>query len=293
MSVIKKTGLILLVAVVYSGCSKISGPTEMERPQNHIAFVLLSDPVLPSETSVIRAFDELVKEEGAISVMEEEPSEEPGGGSGREILAFNVKTLGTVFVALMDMPVPEGEAEEAFEYSVSSLAEEASVEGQKAHLLVTAMGIHPDAEPLDVMMTFSSVVAAVVKATPSVGVYWGNAGATHTREFFLSIAEERDASSGVLLWSGFSQAGEPDGRISFLSLGMSQFALPDLYLICKKEDRGEALEMFYDLLTYQIKRGSALPEGDTIGRGEDQRIPVAYVESPAGTGEAVWKVVWD
>ena len=129
-----------------------------------------------------------------------------------------------------------------------------------------------------------------MKASPSVGVYWGNAGATHSPEFFLEVASEQDVAPRMMLWSGVSIAREKDGRLSLLSLGMEQLDLPDLLLVAGKASERVALETMYDLLAYVAERGEALPEGDTVGRTGDERFPVHYVKSPIDPKKKVWRI---
>lgn len=71
---------------------------------------------------------------------------------------------------------------------------------------------------------------------------------------------------------------------------MNQLALPNLYLICSRKESQDAFEKFFSLLEYTIDRGSAIPEGDTIGGDENEKIPVRYVKCPAGGEELVWQV---
>lgn len=59
---------------------------------------------------------------------------------------------------------------------------------------------------------------------------------------------------------------------------MKQLELPDLWLIAPKES--EPLEWFFNLLSYVASEGKAIPDGDTIGRTADEKIPVRYVPSP-------------
>ncbi len=40
------------------------------------------------------------------------------------------------------------------------------------------------------------------------------------------------------------------------------------------------LETFFDLLGYVAERGEHFPEGDTVGRTADEKLPVHYVSSP-------------
>ena len=50
------------------------------------------------------------------------------------------------------------------------------------------------------------------------------------------------------------------------------------------------METFFDLLAYMVTRGKALPDGDTVGRAANERLPVRYVPSPVNPGEKVWRV---
>jgi hypothetical protein len=71
---------------------------------------------------------------------------------------------------------------------------------------------------------------------------------------------------------------------------MKQLGLPELLLEAPKKSAGQALETFFNLLAYVAERGKALPEGDTVGRTADERLPVHYVPSPADPKEKVWRV---
>ena len=50
------------------------------------------------------------------------------------------------------------------------------------------------------------------------------------------------------------------------------------------------METTFDLLAYVASRGEALPEGDTVGRTDDERLPVHYVESPGDPAKKVWRL---
>ena len=104
------------------------------------------------------------------------------------------------------------------------------------------------------------------------------------------MAEDYSIMTRVMLWNGISRASESDGQFSFLSLGMNQIALPDLYLITPVDNVGVALERFFDLLAYVADRGEPIPDGDTIGATADERLKVKCTASPAGNGSVVWMV---
>jgi hypothetical protein len=144
--------------------------------------------------------------------------------------------------------------------------------------------------PVARLSRFTSFLAAVVKSSPAVGVYCGNAGATHDPEFFVSVASEQGVVPRIMLWSGVSVAHEKDGRLSLLSLGMEQLGLPDLLLVVGESSADNAIETLFDLLAYAANRGEAIPEGDTVGRTAEEQLPVRYVRSPIDSGTKVWRV---
>lgn len=251
----------------------------------NLAFVLLSKPGLPSAQAVAAAFSRFAVQGQYLKIRDSEGSTGDG-----EILQFDAGGCGAVFVAAVPVPVPKGEADEGVRFSVSAFGTEWRLPPHAAHLIVTASGNEAPSKAA-ALSSFTSVLAAVTVASHAVGVYWGSAGATHSPDFFVSVAEERDPDSRILLWTGVSLAREADGRLSLLSLGMQQLGLPDLLLVAPKSTAGNAaLGTFFDLLNYTAKRGEALREGDTVGRTAKEKLPVTYVASPVDPDKQVWRV---
>jgi len=260
----------------------------LEKPNHFLAFVLLRFDEFPASDTIIAAFAKYAQGHHTISIATDENAA-PADDAEKDVVMMTVEGIGTAFVALMPRPIPHGEAEAAFPMSISSFAENNRLEDHRAHLVVSLM---PEAE-IDVvegMMAFTSLLAALVDAAQAVGVYFGNARATHTKEFFLTMAEEYDVSPRILLWNGVSRSPEANGKMSFLSHGMHQIALPDLYLICDERDAGEAMGRMFDLLAYIASRRQAIRAGDTIGATAEEKIRVQYVKSPADPKQIVWKV---
>lgn len=194
-------------------------------------------------------------------------------------------TLGgvNVLAALMPMPVPEGEADGATDRSLSGLDGSWTLPAHRGHLVVAQQGAkHGDVEDLT---SFTRVVAVLVRATNAVGVYWGEGGATHHPEFVIDIAR---SELPLPVWVGVSVAKNTAGN-QLLSIGMHQVGLPDLLMNAGKLDGG-VFEFFYDLLAYVVRRGKRLPEGDSVGRADDERLKVKYVASPVDPDVEVWSV---
>lgn len=266
------------------GFGKQQAPV-LEKPKSHLAFVLLQFDDFPASEAIITAFDKYSQGNHKISIAADEDNDT----ASKDVVLVTVEGIGTAFVALMPMPVPHGEADAAFPMSLSSFSENNRLQDHRAHLVVTLM---PSEETgvIEGMMAFTSLLAAITDAAQAVGVYWGNARATHTREFFLTISLEHDITPRIILWNGLSRAPEGSGKVSFLSHGMNQIALPDLYLICDARAGGEAMGRVFDLLAYIASRREAIPAGDTIGATAEEKIRVQYVKSPADPKQIVWKV---
>jgi uncharacterized protein DUF4261 len=255
----------------------------------NLAFVLLSKASAPRPDDIVHAFTGFAAD-GQRLRHRPEPAAE-AKAPGVDVLEFDAGEWGTGFVAAMPVPVPNREADDGAQFSVSSMGTGWQLPPHQAHLLVTWSG--DESSPVvDNLSCYTSFLAAVTKVAGGVGVYWGTAGATHDPDFFLSLAEDPSPGARLMLWTGVSIAREPDGRLSLLSLGMQkQLELPDLLLVAPKSMRGgEALGTFFDLLAYLADRGEPLPEGDTVGRTAEEKLPVRYVPSPVSPDKSVWRV---
>ena len=254
----------------------------------NVAFVLLSEAKLPKGEDVERAFASFATKG---QTLRRQPAKAKAAGNAAkkpaDTLELDTGDGGYAIVALMPAPVPNGEADDAARFSVSALGGRWTLPLHKAHLVVTAQGTGDRADSLS---AFTSLVAAVVEASPAVGVYFGGAGATHDPKFFVEIARERDPSSRLVLWSGVSIAHAKDGRLNLLSLGMKQLELPDVLLVVPSKKADEALSTLFDLIGYEVLRGAALREGDTFGRTDIEKLPVHYVPSPVDPKVWVWRV---
>ncbi len=186
--------------------------------------------------------------------------------------------IGTLFVAHMPAPIPKDEADSAARFSIGVFRRNAMWAPHVSHLVVSVVGNDPKEKPsLEALTTFTQAVAAVAEATGAVGVYWGNGGVAHEASFFREIAAESDHP--LMLWTGVSLARTPT-EVSLLTTGMRQFGLPEMMMNAPPTGGNAALAYLFDLASYVIERGTAIPEGDTVGRSERERIPVRYEPSP-------------
>lgn len=241
-----------------------------------IAFLLTEQPGLPSPDAVLAAHRKLAPRDPALSVL----------SATDEALELESAAGERFHVGAMPGPVPEGEADAMAPFSVSAMGTDWSPEPHVAHLVVVHQP-QDGAEALSGLVHFTRVLAALSDAAPCVGLYLGDARATHEPAFFRELSTEE---LPVALWTGVSVATPDAQHVSLLSLGMRALNLPNLQLLAPRRESDAALAFFFDLLTYVVRRGEALPEGDTVGRTPDEKIVVRYDPSPIVDGDQVMLV---
>jgi hypothetical protein len=182
----------------------------------------------------------------------------------------------TTYVAAMPAPVPNGEAETHYRHSLESILGAAEVKPHAAHILVITRTEAPTS--LDSLKTHLRNTAAVANAHQAVAVYDGAAGATHSADFYLEQLERDEIPVAII--SGFSVANEGKDRLSFLTLGLRQLHIKELLVEVPRDNWDEGMDFVLNLASYVIGRGQQIPDGDTVGYSETQRIQVTYRSSP-------------
>jgi hypothetical protein len=265
-----------------------SHPARAGRPDAtdpDLAMVLLSGAGLPSASAIQRAFAVYAPKGQTLHLKQDASKPGPGGGEG---FVFESNGGGEFVLVLMREPMPAGQAEEAVRHSVSALFNQQwSLPKYKAHIVVTA----PDAgDPRRRLEVFTALVAAVVDTSHALGVVWPHAGATHEPKYFLKVAKAHELVSSMTIWCGFDLKRGAAGKLDFLSRGMERLSLPNLLLVVPSAQEEESVPLMFDLLAYVAERGKPLPEGDTVGRDDQQRLPVHYVPSPVNPTVKVMRV---
>jgi hypothetical protein len=262
--------------------SRAAVPGVMDAKMN-LAFVLLPEAKLPKGEAIVRAFATYAVKGQSLRYRPEKQAK--WKNKDEEVLVLEADG-GQALVAFTPKPIPNGEAEEAVRYSISALGGKWKLPPHKAHLVVT---LHSRGDAMTRLSLLTSIVAAISDASSAVGIYWGNAGATHDPKFFCEIAKERTTPSRLVLWVGVSIAREK-GRYNLLSYGMNQFELPDLLLVGPPAKSDGAISFMLDLLGMVVEGGKPLPEGDTVGRTATEKLVVHYVPSPVDRKAKVWRV---
>ncbi len=244
------------------------------------ALVLLRDTRLPHLTEVLQAYSRIAAA-GPVLLAEAR------GRADDAIQAYRLATRDAVQVALMPAAVPDGDAESAAQYSISSFGTGWVLPGHRAHLVVVLD--ESESRPAKAsLQVFTRVVAAIAEASGAVGIYWGDARATHAPAFFIDLAERGDDQ--LMLWTGVRVASDGQDRVSLLTLGMGQLDQPDVLLTAPRRAGNDALRFLFDVLSYFVHRGGPVPEGDMVGRNARETLLVRWVASPVDPAKRVVRI---
>ena len=154
-----------------------------ETRSTNLAFVLLSEARLPDAQEIAHAYRDFAAPDESLQT-EADCGEKPVGG---DVIFLRLNTGEESFVGLMPVAVPNGEADQGAQFSMSSFRNEWKLPPHCAHLIVSLQAAG-DSAPVVRLSRFTSLLAAVTRSSPAVGVYWGGAGATHDSNFFVSVA---------------------------------------------------------------------------------------------------------
>jgi hypothetical protein len=224
----------------------------------------------------------------ALAKVWDEPIALVEGSAEGEALSFSVGATDTLTLMQVSAPIPDGEAEAMAGYSISSLGTDWQIAAHEAHLVATLQE-EDNGTSVRRLLRFTRLLAGVIEGVDSVlGIYWGEAHATHDPDFFRDMAMADDLLP-VHLWNGVSIAAN-DEHVSLLSLGMKQLGQPNLKLTGPRAEGNELVGYFFNLLEYVAKRGAAVADGETVGRSAEETLVVRHEPSPVAEDEMVWCV---
>lgn len=191
----------------------------------------------------------------------------------KENLVFQVGGM-TAIVALMTMPVPNGEAEQnaANNYMWPQAVETARA--HQAHLMVSVLG--SDSNPLEQGMLFVKLAAACCKQKNATGVY--ASGTVFEPQFYISGAEMMKHDNLPLInwiWFGLYRR---EGGVCCYTYGMEQFDKDEIEVLDVDAQPSEVRNFLLDLVSYVLESGVTLRDGETIGFSAEDKHAITRSE---------------
>lgn len=187
------------------------------------------------------------------------------------------------YVAEMPDPIPNGEAEAFAECSYGSILGAPHAGEHHAHVLLLTRSSTEDS--IDSLPEHMRHAAAVAHALEAVGIYDGNAGATHLTAFYVGALQSEELPPCLV--TGLSLARESPRTASVLTRGLRRLGLQEFLVTVPMEQLAAGIEYVLDLVAYVVSRKEQLGDGETVGRSADERIPVVRQKSPFNDSEQV------
>lgn len=201
------------------------------------------------------------------------------------------ETIG--FLAHMPAPIPGGEASENADGNFLWANGKEEAETHQSHVIVTTMGANEE-PPIRSALSVTRLALVALRAFDGIGVYWGNASVTNSREVFESFCEDiSEEHVPVPVWLRFQLINPGKNKLGIYTLGMSQFGLMDIEIDECTMDVQEIFEFVSNIAHYLIQSGPVIADGNTVGGTEEERILVRHKPSMLDKRRKVYKIVFD
>lgn len=239
-----------------------------------LGFVLLASPEFEGKT-----FRAAVKEDWGLELAE---GEESSGEDGTALVLEHEGMM--VSVALMEAPVPDGEAEY---WANSNFMERekalAAARDHQAHLLVAVLG--RGAAPLQVGELFVKLAASCLKAPNALGIY--DCGTVWLPEYFIRAAQamkEGRPPLEALIFVGLYQG---EKGVSSWTNGLRSFGKEELEVVESSRKPSEVYDLMWNVSSYLIQEGAVLRDGETLGYTARQKLPITRSKGVYVEGETL------
>ncbi len=240
-------------------------------PSQHLSFVLLKEPRDLDASRISASHRELFSGAALANDME------------NDFLTLRSSADSTTYVASMPGPVPNGEADGFAAYSYGSILGAPRVEEHGAHVIVITRS--PEGSMIDSLPTHLRHTASVAHALDAIGVYDGNAGATHVAPFYIGAVQEDTLPPHLV--TGLSLARDSENIVSVLTKGLRRLGLREFLITVPTGELQDGITYILDLVGYVVNRQQQLGDGETVGRSADERLLVRHQRSPVNESEEV------
>ncbi len=234
------------------------------------ALILLSD-----KTWDKKQFRQDMKEDWGIEPAYED-GEDDESGEDRQGCDAEIFEVGTARVVLgfMDIPVPNGEAEQnaAMNYTWKEAVEVTKT--HQAHIIVAIIGDHEN--PIEDGELFVKVIASLCKQKNAVGV--NTNGVVYQPQFYFAMQEM--LGKGMfpiwgLIWFGVLRT---EKGFHAYTIGMNHFGKDDMEILDADEEPNELRDFLIGITEYCIEEDVTLRAGESIGLTADQRCQISRSE---------------
>lgn len=196
-------------------------------------------------------------------------------------------------LAHLPAPIPNQEAEQYADRNV--LWPNGKVEAglHRSHVIVTNL-CGEEQTPIQSALEVTQLALIALRLFDGIGVYWGNAEATNSRETFETFCSDiSEEHLPVPMWLRFQLVRANDKEVGLYTVGMNQFGLMEIEVDRTTMQPMELVQFVSNIANYLVQSGPVIADGNTVGGSEEQRILVRHRASMVDEGRRVYKIVFE
>ncbi|MBN1699917.1 MAG: DUF4261 domain-containing protein [Spirochaetales bacterium] len=195
----------------------------------------------------------------------------------------------TYVIARMPDGIPVKDFQSASDRSLLYKNKENLAQHQKSHIICSVVNDKNTLIKNRIILT--KLIRSVLKSTESLGIYWGDACQIVQSEIFMAFTDQiSEKSLPIPVWINICVYKNENNRINVYTIGMKVFSYPEYEIINLKMNREDAYYFLLDFLNSLLTTGVKLKDGDTIGRDENEKFKVHYIESFINGDSKVMKI---
>ena len=191
-------------------------------------------------------------------------------------------------VGLLPAPIPWSDLEGPCATSWMWPEATEKMRDHKAHLLVTLFG-----SPLgrvDGAVILTKIVAAMVEAHDTAGVYWGDGTLVIRPEMFVEVAQTATTEDPPIpIWVEHRVQRNPDKSLNVITTGLAPFGCMEIEVINSKRTLEDLLNMIAGISHLQL-RGDVFKDGDTVGFDAVTKLKTSHRKSVWDRPEKVLRI---
>jgi hypothetical protein len=188
-----------------------------------------------------------------------------------------------ISIALMQGPVPNGEAENHAQRNFRWPDAEKTVRRHEAHLMVAVLAGELSAVEAGELMV--KILMLCCRLPETLGIYMNET--VYEPEMYLQMAEMLQHGMFPvlnLIWIGLYQG---ERGICGYTCGMRAFGYDEMEVVDSQAEPGEVYSFLVDLADFVIMEDELLQDGETVGFSEEEKLPITKSRGNVVEGETL------
>lgn len=193
------------------------------------------------------------------------------------ILSFSVNGFYCT-LSVMPARIPNNEAEHYAKATYFCPDALDIAESHQAHLLITLVNLEGGNLSVDLMTTYSKIIASCLQQEVAIGVYTSHS--LFSAEFYINKCLQYFPNNEIpiMLWVYIGFARNQQGTYIY-TIGMEKFQKHEMEILNSQEDMVNLMLMLSGMCNHIVKNNLVMNDGETFGFSEEQKWAISLSKS--------------